>query len=75
QGHKKRKKSVRHESFAIFSPENLSHFEEVRWELIELIKQGKLKTKEHVTEGFENMPAAFISLFTGANFGKALVKV
>nr|KAI8728086.1 prostaglandin reductase 1-like [Biomphalaria glabrata] len=46
--------------------------QEVRWELIELIKQGKLKTKEHVTEGFENMPAAFISLF---NFGKALVKV
>ncbi|KAK0044270.1 prostaglandin reductase 1 [Biomphalaria pfeifferi] len=49
--------------------------QEVRRELIELIKQGKLKTKEHVTEGFENMPAAFFSLFTGANFGKALMKV
>ncbi|KAH9508072.1 Prostaglandin reductase 1 [Bulinus truncatus] len=67
-------KSVTTESFAIFTPENLSHFEEVRWKLISLIKEGKLKTKEHVTEGFENMPVAFIGLFTGANFGKALVK-
>ena len=37
--------------------------------------QGKLKYDEHVTEGFDNMFEAFAGLFTGANLGKAVVKV
>ncbi|XP_070552676.1 prostaglandin reductase 1-like [Ptychodera flava] len=37
--------------------------------------KGKLKLDEHITEGFENMKKAFFELFTGANTGKALVKV
>jgi prostaglandin reductase 1 len=36
--------------------------------------QGKLKWREHVTEGFENMPKAFIEMLKGANIGKAIVK-
>ncbi|XP_071955429.1 prostaglandin reductase 1-like [Antedon mediterranea] len=43
--------------------------------LKEYITQGKLTYKEHVTEGFDNMFKAFCELFTGANFGKAIVKV
>lgn len=39
------------------------------------IDQGKLQYKETVTKGFENMPKAFIGLFTGANIGKAIVTV
>ncbi|XP_071954689.1 prostaglandin reductase 1-like isoform X2 [Antedon mediterranea] len=42
---------------------------------IQYIKEGKLQYKEHVTEGFDNMFKAFCELFTGANFGKAIVKV
>ncbi|XP_072034680.1 prostaglandin reductase 1-like [Amphiura filiformis] len=42
---------------------------------IEWIKQGKLKYREHVTKGFENMYKAFQELFTGANTGKAIVNV
>eukprot|EP00118_Oscarella_pearsei_P015781 m.145290 g.145290 ORF g.145290 m.145290 type:complete len:78 (+) comp38415_c0_seq5:164-397(+) len=38
-------------------------------------KEGKLQCKETVTEGFENTPKALIGLFTGENFGKAVVKV
>ncbi len=38
------------------------------------IKAGKLKYHEDVIEGFENMPAAFLRLFTGGNLGKQLVK-
>ncbi|KAF2367758.1 Alcohol dehydrogenase C-terminal [Trinorchestia longiramus] len=38
------------------------------------IQQGKLKYEETVTEGFDNMPEAFISLFRGDNIGKAVVK-
>ena len=37
--------------------------------------QGKIKYREHVTQGFENFPKALIELFTGDNFGKAVVMV
>ena len=37
--------------------------------------QGKLKYREHITEGFGNMVEAFQGLFTGQNTGKAIVKV
>ncbi|CAB1345370.1 unnamed protein product [Coregonus sp. 'balchen'] len=36
---------------------------------------GKLQCREHVTEGFENMPAAFMGMLQGENIGKAIVKV
>jgi len=37
------------------------------------IKEGKLKARETVTEGFENMPKAFIEMLRGKNFGKAVI--
>jgi prostaglandin reductase 1 len=37
--------------------------------------QGKIQYHEHVTEGFENMPAAFMGMLKGENLGKAIVKV
>eukprot|EP00057_Strongylocentrotus_purpuratus_P020622 XP_011675096.1 PREDICTED: prostaglandin reductase 1-like [Strongylocentrotus purpuratus] len=39
------------------------------------LQEGKLKYQEHVTKGFENTPKAFKGLFTGANFGKAIVQI
>jgi NADPH-dependent curcumin reductase CurA len=39
------------------------------------VKEGKIKWKETVFEGLDNSPKAFIALFNGQNFGKALVKV
>ncbi|KAF2900195.1 hypothetical protein ILUMI_05990 [Ignelater luminosus] len=42
---------------------------------LQWIQEGRLKYKETVTEGFENMTKAFISLLTGENLGKAIVKV
>ncbi|XP_014218532.1 prostaglandin reductase 1-like [Copidosoma floridanum] len=39
------------------------------------IREGKLKYKETVTEGFENMFRAFHGMMKGENFGKAVVKV
>ncbi|MCC3158021.1 NADP-dependent oxidoreductase [Hymenobacter sp. 15J16-1T3B] len=38
-------------------------------------QQGKLKFEETVTEGFEQIPQAFLGLFRGENTGKAVVKV
>jgi NADPH-dependent curcumin reductase CurA len=39
------------------------------------IGEGKIKYKEHMVEGLENAPEAFLGLFSGANFGKLVVKV
>ncbi|KAK5647446.1 hypothetical protein RI129_002338 [Pyrocoelia pectoralis] len=42
---------------------------------LEWIREGKLKYIETITEGFENMPKAFIEMLEGKNLGKAVVKV
>lgn len=39
------------------------------------LQQGKIKYKEDVVNGIENAPQAFLGLFSGANFGKLVVKV
>ena len=39
------------------------------------IREGKLKYRETVTEGFENMFDAFAGMLKGNNIGKAIVKV
>ncbi len=39
------------------------------------VKAGKLKYKETVVEGFENLPAALSGLFEGVNTGKMVVKI
>ena len=40
-----------------------------------MAQEGKIKAKEHVVEGLENAPKAFIGLFKGENIGKQIVKV
>lgn len=42
---------------------------------LDWIKEGKLKYKESVTEGFENMFDGFIGMLRGENIGKAVIKV
>jgi len=42
---------------------------------LQWIKEGKLKFRETVTEGFTKMPEAFIGMLRGENTGKAVVKV
>jgi len=43
--------------------------------LTEWVQQGKLTFEETITEGFDQIPEAFLGLFKGENTGKALVKV
>ncbi len=50
-------------------------YEEGIVQLAQWISQKKLKYAEHVIEGLENVPKAFIGLFKGENLGKQLVKV
>ena len=44
-------------------------------EMIPWIEQGKVKSKETVTEGLDNAVDAFLGLFSGSNFGKMVVKI
>nr|XP_034827127.1 prostaglandin reductase 1-like [Maniola hyperantus] len=50
-------------------------YSEAFTDLRQWIKSGKLKYREHVTEGFDNIFDAFIELFYGKNIGKAVVKL
>eukprot|EP00057_Strongylocentrotus_purpuratus_P020606 XP_011675080.1 PREDICTED: prostaglandin reductase 1 isoform X3 [Strongylocentrotus purpuratus] len=50
-------------------------FPEALKDMMQWIQEGKLKYREHVTNGFENTPKAFMELFSGDNFGKAIIKI
>lgn len=43
--------------------------------LMAWFKEGKLHCREHITKGFENMPAAFMGMLQGENIGKAVIAV
>lgn len=47
-----------------------SFAQNLRW-----IQEGKLKYRETIINGFENLVSAFNGLFYGSNIGKAIVKV
>ncbi|AQL42730.1 NADP-dependent oxidoreductase [Halorientalis sp. IM1011] len=52
-----------------------ARFGEATEQLAEWVQNGDVQYRETVTEGFENMPEAFLGLFDGVNIGKQLVKV
>lgn len=41
---------------------------------LQWLREGKLRYRETVTKGFENMFDAFIGMLRGENFGKAIVQ-
>lgn len=46
-----------------------------RARLASWVRDGSLKYREDIVDGFEQAPRAFIGLMNGANFGKLLVKM
>ncbi|TPX55589.1 hypothetical protein PhCBS80983_g05194 [Powellomyces hirtus] len=44
-------------------------------DVVALVKEGKIVYKEHIVEGIENAPSAFVGLLKGANTGKQIIKV
>jgi len=50
-------------------------YEVGRTRLARWIKEGRLKYREDIVDGFEHAPSAFIGLLRGENFGKLLVKI
>lgn len=66
-------KSARMEGFVVFDFKN--EFEKAKSQLAEWYNNDQMKYRENVIEGFENIPSAFIGLFSGDNIGKQVVKV
>ena len=50
-------------------------FGEASLQLGQWLQEGKLKYRETIREGFDNIPNTFLDLFKGNNLGKLLVKV
>lgn len=50
-------------------------FPEAQARLAAWIESGTISYREEIIDGFDNLPAAFIGLFDGANFGRRLVKM
>lgn len=55
--------------------DHFTEFPEFAAEMGAWIADGKIRWKETVYDGLEKAPEAFIGLFTGDNFGKALVRI
>ncbi|MBC6606896.1 NADP-dependent oxidoreductase [Hymenobacter sp. BT188] len=53
----------------------LPRWPEAMQQLSQWYQQGHLQYQETITEGFDQLPAAFLGLFHGENTGKAVVKV
>ena len=54
---------------------HIDDFDRAERDMGEWLKSGELKPVEHIFDGFEALPEALASLYTGANFGTALVRV
>ena len=59
----------------ILSPYYKAHFPKAVKDIQGWIESGKFVYKEDIQRGFENIPAAFLRLFSGKNTGKQLIKL
>jgi NADPH:quinone reductase len=66
-------KQARAEGFIVI--QFTERFPEGIAQMAEWLKQGKLRYRETIIEGFENMPTALIGVLRGDNIGKMIVKV
>jgi NADPH-dependent curcumin reductase CurA len=67
-------KRIKMQGFIIF--DDYGHrYNEFFTEMMGWLQAGKIKYREHMVDGLENAPAAFIGLLQGENFGKLVIKV
>lgn len=66
-------KRIKMQGFIIF--DDYGHrYDEFAKDMTQWLAQGKIHYREHLIEGLENAPHAFIGLLEGKNFGKMVVK-
>jgi len=66
-------KSARAEGFLVYN--YAERFAEGMAQMAKWIKEGKIKYRETIVDGFENVPRALIGVLSGDNTGKMVVKV
>lgn len=67
-------KRIRMQGFIVF--DDYGHrYEEFITQMSQWLMSGKIKYKEHLVDGLENAPSAFIGLLKGENFGKLVIRV
>lgn len=54
---------------------HIDDFDRAERDMGEWLKSGRLKPVEHIFDGFETLPKALASLYTGANRGIAMVRI
>ncbi|MBT5187592.1 MAG: NADP-dependent oxidoreductase [Kordiimonadaceae bacterium] len=60
--------------FIIFD-DYADHYDEFAKQMSIWIKSGQIKYREHIVDGLENAPEAFIGLLEGKNFGKMVIRI
>lgn len=53
----------------------LPQWEEGINQMLQYVREGKIKVDETVSEGFESMPKTFIDMLNGTNTGKVVIKI
>lgn len=66
-------KQIKVEGFIVFRW--LNRYQEGIAQMAQWLREGKLKPREEIVDGFENTVKAFIGMLKGDNTGKMLVKV
>ena len=65
-------KRIKMQGFIIF--DDYGHrYSEFAEDMQKWLSEGKIQYKEHIVEGLENAPSAFIGLLKGDNFGKLII--
>jgi NADPH-dependent curcumin reductase CurA len=64
---------VRMEGFIVYDYEDRA--DEARRVIGGWLREGKITYRETIVDGFENAPAAFISMMQGGNIGKQLIRL
>ena len=66
-------KRIKMQGFIIF--DDYAHrYGEFAADMTKWLAQGKIHYREHLVDGLENAPEAFIGLLEGKNFGKLVVQ-
>lgn len=66
-------KRIRMQGFIIF--DDYAHrYDEFAQDMMKWLMDGRIQYREHLVEGLENAPEAFMGLLEGKNFGKLVVK-
>ncbi|MDI7660665.1 NADP-dependent oxidoreductase [Cronobacter universalis] len=68
------KKRIRMQGF-IINQDYGHRIEEFQREMGQWVSEGRIHYREHIVDGLENAPEAFIGLLDGKNFGKLVIRV